>query len=455
MSHLKIPALKVFQTAKDSPDRFRPVMVQPVNLTHSISTPSVYINPRIKFQFIEGFGGAFTESAASTLASLSPELKNEILKAYFDQESGNGYSLCRTHINSCDFSNGNYALDDVPGDHNLNHFSIDRDKKHLIPMIHDAQKISKMPLKIFASPWSPPGWMKTNGKMNQGGKLLPEYRETWANYYCKFVKAYEKEQIPIWGLTVQNEPEAIQSWDSCIYTSEEERDFVRDFLGPALNRHDLGHLKLMIWDHNRDRIYERAKVVYDDPEAAKYVWGTAFHWYCSDNFKNLDMHHFEFPDKKLLFSEGCVEHGPHEGSWESGERYGHHMIEDLNRNTVGWVDWNLLLNENGGPNHAGNYCSAPILANAALNKIYYQSSYFYIGHFSRFIRPGAQRILSGSTRDELETTAFINTDGTIALVVLNRTENIFKFTTKTNGFCGMVDSPPRSISTIIIEGSVQ
>jgi glucosylceramidase len=376
-----------------------------------------------QFQEIEGFGGAFTEAAAVTLHKASPEHQEEILRACFDPVHGLGYSLCRTHINSCDFSLGNYAHADRPGDLALQHFTIDRDRRDLVPMIQAAQRVAGHPLKVFASPWSPPAWMKTNGEMNHGGSLRPECREAWAGCYVKFIEAYEAEGIPIWGLTVQNEPAAVQRWDSCTYTAEEERDFVRDHLGPALHRAGRGDVKLMVWDHNRDLLYHRVKPIYDDPECARFVWGAAFHWYGGDFFDNVQRVHDAWPDKRLVFTEGCMEGGPHLGEWGVGERYGASIVNDLNRWTVGWVDWNLLLDEQGGPNHVGNLCSAPILYDTRAGAIHYQSSYYYIGHFARFIRPGARRVGLGNPRDDLDATAFRNPDGRVIVVAMNRTDS--------------------------------
>jgi glucosylceramidase len=408
---------------------------------------SVMIDASRRFQEIEGFGGAFTESAAVTLLAMPPDAQDEIMRACFDPARGLGYTLCRTHINSCDFSLGNWACDEAAGDVKLEHFSIDRDKKAIIPMIKRAQALAGGRLRVFASPWSPPAWMKTNGEMNHGGKLRPEYRQAWADYYVRFIREYKREGIDLWGLTVQNEPAAKQTWDSCLYTGEEERDFVRDYLGPTLERAGLGGVRLMIWDHNRDLMFERAKAVYDDPAAAKYVWGTAFHWYVSDCFDNVQLVHDAWPDKKLLFTEGCQEGGPHIGSWAVGERYGRSITKDLNRWTVGWTDWNLLLDMEGGPNHVGNLCSAPILADAKTGKPHYHSSYFYMGHFSRFIRPGARRVLCASTRDDLEATAFVNPDASIAAVAMNRTDKELPFSLKFSGAAADTVLPPHSIAT--------
>jgi glucosylceramidase len=442
--------IKIYRTARDTGERLTVCIGGHFSPTSEPETASILVDASKRFQAIEGFGGAFTEAAASTFAKMDSEAQSAILKAYFDPVEGLGYSLCRTHINSCDFALDNYAYAEVPGDESLQHFSIERDRRTIIPLIRAAMQVAGRPIKFFASPWSPPAWMKTNGQMNFGGKLKPEYRGVWARYYARYVKAYQEEGIPIWGLSVQNEPEVTQTWDSCIYSGEEERDFVRDFLGPTLVDEGLGHLRLIIWDHNRDRMFERAKIVYDDPQAAQYVWGTGFHWYVGDHFDNVQRVHDAYPDKALLFTEGCQEGGPHTGEWGLGERYARSMINDLNRWTVGWVDWNLLLNEQGGPNHVGNYCSAPILADTrlcTLEGVLLQSSYYYIGHISRFIRPGAERIICAPTLDELEATAFRNADGVIAVVVMNRTEGSIPFALKYNCQVAMTETPAHSITT--------
>jgi glucosylceramidase len=420
--------------------------------TNSMETAAkVWVNPQIKFQEIEGFGGAFTESAASTWQKLSEPLQSEFLRAYFDRHSGNRYSFCRLHMNSCDFSLGNYAHAAVPGDINLEHFNIDRDRQALLPLIKAAQRVAEGPLKLLASPWSPPAWMKSNGQMNGGGKLLPEFRSAWAQCYVKFIDAYAKEGVALWGITVQNEPQAVQRWDSCIYTAQEERDFVRDYLGPALQQAGLGHVRIVIWDHNRDEMVERASVVFSDPQAAEYVWGTGFHWYMEDHFDHVQLVHDAWPDKKLLFTEGCQEGGPHTGEWEVGERYARSMINDLNRWTVGWIDWNLLLDSSGGPNHVGNYCSAPILADSTQGRLLQQPAYGYLGHFSRFISPGAHRVLCAANKEVLENTAFINPDGSVVIVVMNRSEEEIHFRLQVKERCWSLHLPPRSIASFLLE----
>ena len=446
--------IRHFCTAKNTQLRINELIPVAFSKKRNDTLPEISLNDKITYQIIEGFGGAFTEAAAVTFYKMPAQIQNEILNAYFNLNSGHGYSLCRTHINSCDFSLGNYAYTEVAGDVNLEHFSIERDRRALIPLIKAAMDVSESNFKLFASPWSPPAWMKTTEKMNEGGKLKPEYRDAWAKYYARYINEYAKENIPIWGITVQNEPAAVQSWDSCIYSAEEERDFVRDFLGPIMVNEGLADVKIIIWDHNRDLMYARAKTAFDDPEASKYIWGTGFHWYCNGNYENLTKLNDEFPDKKLLFTEGCVEGGANIGDWCSGERYANSIINDLNRWCVGWVDWNMILDETGGPNHVGNFCSAPIIANTKTGSLNYQSSYFYIGHFARFIRPGAKRIFCNISCKNLETTAFKNPDGSIAIVVLNRTDKDIDFVLSFGGKYAEANSLSHSINTYCINEEI-
>ncbi len=440
-----------FLTARDTPSRLSEQPPPVLGPTAATAKSSVLVEPDKRFQTLVGFGGAFTEAAATTLYKLSPANQELILRAYFDRGEGHDYSLCRSHINSCDFALGNYAYAEVPGDTELQHFSIEHDRAALLPMIHAAQKRSTEGFKVFATPWSPPPWMKTNGMMNRGGKLRPEYRQTWADYYVRYIHEYEKEGVAVWGVSVQNEPGVAQTWDSCEYSAEEERDFVRDYLGPTLARAGLGHVKIIIWDHNRDLVVHRARTAYADPEASKYIWGTGFHWYTDDKFENLQLHHDAWPEKNLLFTEGCQEGGPHEGSWALGERYARSMINDFNRWTVGWIDWNLLLDETGGPNHVGNYCSAPILADTQNDRVMFQSSYYYIGHFARFVHRGAERILCATTHEALEATAFRNPDGGVAVVVLNRTDEERSFGLDCKNVVAASTVPAHSISTYLID----
>lgn len=445
--------VKVVQTAKNTGHRLEEVKSLNFTQTNKVDKNLaqkniIEINKENEFQEILGFGGAFTEAAAYTLAQISEEKRAEVVKSYFDPEKGLNYSIGRVHIHSCDFALENYTYVEE-NDESLETFDISRDKKWVLPLIKDAEKERGSEIKILASPWSPPAWMKSNGEMNNGGKLVPEYRAIWAKYYTKFIKAYQKENINIWGISIQNEPAAVQTWDSCIYTAEEERDFLKDHLGPTMEAEGLADVNILIWDHNRDIMVERVETVLSDPEAAQYAWGSAFHWYVSEEFENVAKVHELFPDKHLLFTEGCQEGGVHLGEWKTGERYGRNMIGDLNNWTEGYLDWNLVLNEKGGPNHVGNYCDAPIIVDTKNDELHYNSSYYYIGHFSKYIKPGARRIEVKSEFEDLRFTAFINPDQSIIVIVMNEKDQPQEFLLKEAGEQVKVEIPAHAIQTLI------
>ena len=394
---------------------------------------AVFVNPNKTFQSYVGIGGAVTDASAEVFAGLPAEKQEEFLRAYFDRAEGIGYNLIRTNIHSCDFSSGSYTYIEE-GDKDLHTFSVAHDKVYRIPMIHRIQDATGGALITYASPWSPPAFMKDNHNMLRGGKLLPEYADAWARYYTRFISAYEAEGIPIWGISIQNEPMATQRWESCIYTAEEERDFLRDHLGPTMEKAGFGDRKIIAWDHNRDLITHRADVILGDPEAAKYVWGIGFHWYETwtkslPMFDNVAQVNNSYPDKQLIFTEGCNEKFDVNKYqyWPNAERYGRSMINDFNRGTVAWTDWNILLDQTGGPNHVGNFCFAPIHADTTQGELIYTPSYYYIGHFSKFIQPGAKRVSSVPSRDALLSTSFLNPDGQLATIIMNQTDTLVTY----------------------------
>lgn len=419
--------------------------------------PCIFVDPDKTFQTLIGIGGAITDASAETFAKLPKEKQTEIIQKYYNVESGIGYSLARTNIHSCDFSSGSYTYVNDK-DIALKSFSVVHDKEFRIPMIKQAIATAGGKLTTYASPWSPPAWMKDNNNMLKGGKLLPEFRQSWADYYVKFIKAYETEGIPIWGFSVQNEPMATQTWESCIYTGEEERDFIKLYLGPTMQKAGMADRKLIAWDHNRDLIYQRASTVLDDPEAAKFVWGIGYHWYESwtgggNIYENVKRVAETYPDKSLIFTEGCAESFDFAkmNDWKWGEKYGLSLINDFNNGTAAWTDWNILLDETGGPNHVGNFCFAPVHADTRTGEVFYLSSYYYLGHFSKFIRPGAKRIISSASRGQLLTTAFINTDGKIAVVVMNQSNDKIPYRLWVTGQAAEITSLPHSIQTLVIE----
>ncbi len=408
--------------------------------------PTIMIDETKTFQTIEGFGGAFTDAAATTFAKLPKESQERFLRACFDPDSGNAYNLCRTTINSCDYSDEMYSYDETVGDKNLKHFTIAHELKYRIPLIKRAMELTKGNLKLFASPWSPPAWMKTNHNMLYGGKLKPEYYQTWADYFVKYIKGYADEGIPIWGVTVQNEPMAVQVWESCIYTAEEEKDFVSNYLGPTFDKNGLGVTRIMVWDHNRGIMYQRAQAAYEDPKASHYIWGTAFHWYVGEHFENVRMVHDAFPDKKILFTEASIG-----GTWSAAYALARNMIKDLNNWATGWVTWNLLLDQDGGPRHAGELEGPNIItADLRSGEVILSPAYYIFGHFTRFVKQGAKRIVCTSNDDGLIATAFVNPDGKVAVVIFNEKdcEKIFQLWVQGTAMKGTI--PAHGVMSIVL-----
>jgi len=420
------------------------------------ATVFIEVDASKTFQTFLGIGGAITDASAEVFAKLSPEKQQEFLNAYYDKNKGIGYSLARTNIHSCDFSSESYTYI-AEGDKDLKTFNIDHDRKFRIPLLKRAIKTAGGKLTLFVSPWSPPAFMKDNNDILHGGVLLPELAQSWANYYARFIKEYQKEGIPIWGLTIQNEPMATQRWESCIYTPEAERDFLKNFLGPTLEKDGLGDKKIIIWDHNRgDMLEKRAQLVFSDPEVSKYAWGIGFHWYETWNggtpkFESVGNVHKAFPNKNLLFTEGCIEKfdATKFQFWGNAERYGLNMINDFNNGTVGWTDWNILLDQNGGPNHVGNFCFAPIHADTNTGQLIYTPMYYYIGHLSKFVRPDAKRISETVSDKVLLSTSFKNADGKIATIVMNQSDKNVVYTITVKSQENTITIPAHAMQTLV------
>ncbi len=351
------------------------------------------------YQTVLGFGGAFTESASSVFSKLNSSLQAKVLDMYFS-ESGLQYNVARLPIGSCDFSLGNYNYDSVKGDVALEHFSIDHDKELVMPFIKRAievrQQWTSESLNIIASPWSPPAWMKEDEIYFCPLSCLlctlkKDYHASWALYFSKFLSAYSDEGITIWGVTVQNEPEACPMvYEGMHWTPETERDFLKNYLGPTLKT-DHPNISILIYDHNKDHVVEWASTILSDPDAAKYVWGTAIHWYTGDQFNNVNTTHYLFPDTPILATEATEsrEKDPKNPTWSKGEHYAHDMMGDMNNWVVGFIDWNLILDMLGGPNHSWlDECEgvikcgsdAMILADYQNGVIYPQIFYYYVGH---------------------------------------------------------------------------
>jgi glucosylceramidase len=419
---------------------------------------AVFVDSRQRYQEVFGFGGAITDAVAEVYARLTPDAQKSFLTAYFDPREGLGYNVLRTTIHSSDFSSASYTYV-KDGDRSLGSFSIEHDMRHRIPLLRQslaAAAVHGSGMRVFASPWSAPAWMKSNNNMLQGGSLLPRNRDLWASYIVKFVQAYEKAGIPLWGLSVQNEPMAKQTWESMIYSAEEETRFLGDHLGPALAKAGMGDKKIIVWDHNRDLLPQRAAHIMSDPKARPYVWGIGFHWYETwakgqPMHRNVAAVHAAYPDTPLLMTEATVEKfdPARLQDWANGERYGSEIMADLNAGAAGWIDWNMLLDSKGGPNHVGNYCFALLHASDD-GQLVFTPSYAYMGHFTRYIKPGARRVGATTSRSTLDTVAFRNQDGKLAVVVMNRLDAAQRYRLMIDGVETPIDIPARAIQTVLL-----
>jgi glucosylceramidase len=438
------------------------------------------ILPEEKFQAITGFGGSFTEASAYLLNKISAEHRDKVLEAYFG-ESGARYSLTRTHMNSCDFSLGNYAYAPVEHDKVLDHFTIQEDQDDIIPMIKDAMIKSKDGFKIIASPWTAPPWMKDN-KDWRGGKLLPEYYDTWALFFSKYVDAYKSEGIDIWGFTVENEPLGNDNnWESMHFSPEEMTSFVQNHLGPKLEKDGKGQVKILGYDQNREHLKAWVDAMYKDDGSSRYFDGTAIHWYASTFHvfpEELQYAHQKAPAKHLIQTEACIdaevpkwqddawywskeatdwgwdwapeEDKPMHPKYVPVYRYARDIIGCLNNWVDGWIDWNMVLDRRGGPNWFKNWCVAPVIVDPEHDEVYFTPLYYTMSHFSRFIRPGAARIGFELSDESLQVTAAQNPDGTIAVVVLNPTEIRKHITLHLGERSSVLSIDQRAIQTILL-----
>ncbi|TAH63235.1 MAG: glucosylceramidase [Anaerolineaceae bacterium] len=409
----------------------------------------VNLYPNIEYQTIIGFGGAITEASGYIFSKLGDENKKKVLELYFG-EDGNSYNMARSHIDSCDFSLGMYEAMSDPDDREMKSFSLERDEKYILPMLKAAEETKGESLDFMLTPWSPPAFMKTNGDRRFGGKLKMEYHKFWAEYICRYIKEYEKRGFKVSRLTIQNEPLAVQTWDSCIFSGEEEKVFLRDYLYPTLVENGLAHIKINIWDHNKEKIVERACATIDK-DTDKMVDGIAFHWYTGDHFDALNIAHDLFPDKELLFTEGCVEYSRFSADQlHNAQMYAHDIIGNLNGGMTGFLDWNLLLDEKGGPNHVNNFCDAPIMADTNKDELDVKLSFDYIGHFSKHIKKGAKRIGFTKYTKDIEITAFKNPDGSVVLVTLNTTSKSIPVNVHIEGNVYKFEMLANAIATAII-----
>ncbi|NXR89487.1 GLCM Glucosylceramidase, partial [Hypocryptadius cinnamomeus] len=414
---------------------------------HKLCAPDVVLrlDTTQRFQRVKGFGGSITDAAAINILSLPERAQDHLLRSYFSEE-GLEYNLIRLPMASCDFSLHAYTYDDVPYDYELTHFALrDEDTKLKASGGREqrgveASAMSKRPLSLYASPWTSPTWLKTSesyvGKGTLKGQAGDKYHKTWANYFVRFLDEYAKHNVTFWAVTAENEPTAglINNYPfQCLgFTAEQQRDFIARDLGPALANSSHRHVQLIILDDNRLHLPHWARVVLEDEEAARYVHGIGIHWYLDFIGPIQDTvlpTHELFPDYFILATEASI--GAHFwerdvilGCWERGNQYSHSILMNLNHFVAGWTDWNLALDLEGGPNWVKNYVDSPIIVDSSEGIFYKQPMFYHMGHFSKFIPEGSQRVGLVASRESkktaLEYTAFLRPDGAVVVVLLNR-----------------------------------
>lgn len=398
----------------------------------------INLYPEITYQSFTGFGGAITEAAAYNYSLLDDAQKKALVEAYFSPERMN-YQLVRIPIDSCDFSLSPYT-------------GFERPEQYILPMLRDAEAAHGGPLALLLSPWSPPVEWKTNDTRQFGGKLKPEHYGDYAEYLCSYILWYKNQGFSVRALTLQNEPHAVQTWDSCVWTAAEQKLFLRDFMWPAMEQHGLTDIEIYLWDHNKERVYEWMREVVD-ADTDRMIAGAAVHWYSGDHFDALSLCREQFPDKKLIVSESCFEYRVY-GTVDpnfAAQKLGHELIGDLNSGISAFCDWNLLLDECGGPCYADNFCLAPFLYDRGEKKLRPQLLQQVFELFSRTIVPGSRRIAHSRASEQVEATAWKRPDGSLALVLLNKAAEAAPVCVRVGGNETQLLLQPKSIASCVIE----
>jgi len=490
--------------------------------------------PRQTKQTLLGIGTSFTESSAFVLAHLEPEARRELMRNVYG-EAGANFALARTTVGSTDFSvEGKYSYAPVAGDADLEHFSIAVDEDgfdpavypgvrdeafDLLPMIREALAIkaaqADRDLRIVASAWTAPPWMKDIedwyyrpegeiGMEGTGGVLKDEYVSTYADYLLRYLDAYATAGVDIWGLTPVNEPHGNSgNWESMHFTPESQSAFIKSHLGPTLRAGGHDDVRILIFDQNRDELERWTDVVLADPETAKYVYGTAVHWY-SSTFRVyedvLERVHEKFPQFEIVNTEATIDNlgvaagggildpdGYEESGWFDNDawwwganatdwaysaswapraedhpayvpvhRYARNIIVSLDHWMAGWIDWNVVLDRNGGPNHVGNFCGAPIMIDTATGQVYYTPVYHVLAQLSRTIRPGdravqTKRILEGLGDDDLHASANLSPEGMLSVQLLNTTRKPIRFSLQIGAGFADMEIPANAVQTVRVQ----
>jgi O-glycosyl hydrolase len=402
------------------------------------SALNIAIDPSKTYQSILGLGGSLEHATCQNLAKLTEAQRTEVIEKLVDPDKGIGMNLMRVCMGTSDFTGEAwYSYDDTPGnapDPNLEHFSIEKDRAHVLPVILEAKRINP-DLLFFASPWSPPAWMKSNQSL-LGGRMREEFFGSYARYFVRFIQAYGKEGIPIHAVTPQNEPGFPNlAYPTCLWTAEEQRDFVRDHLGPALRAASVP-TRIWCWDHNWNRL-DFPRALFSDPEASQYVEGTGFHLY-EGKPDAQTMLHTEYPTKDIYFTEGSV-------FGTSGAITIINILRNWARSYNAWV---LMLDEHRKPNNGPHNASQTCIELMDDGSVVYHFDYYMMGHFMKYIPRDAVRVDSSQGDRLCNNVVFRRPDGSMVAVVANASPKNRKVALTLAGRYVQCELPGRSVATL-------
>ena len=394
----------------------------PISKTASSAWPVIRMDTVTRHQSIEGFGAALTGSSAYLLHNkLSDGARQTLLRNLFDTVNGIGISYLRMTIGASDFSLSNFTYDDLPSgetDFPLQHFSLGMDTVDVIPMMKTILQLSPA-IKLLGSPWSPPPWMKTNGSI-KGGKLRTDCYDVYADYFIRYVQEMKNHGITIAAITLQNEPLYAAAGYPCMEMQPgDQSEFIKNHLGPKFQTGGI-HTQIIIYDHNWDNTTYAISIL-NDAAAKQFITGSAFHGYSGD-VSAMSSVHAAHPDKGLYFTEISG------GTWATN--FGDNLMWNMKNIFIGatqnWSKcallWNLALDQQGGPHENGSStCRGVVTINSSSGLVTFNEEYYSIGHFSKFVRPGAVRVALSlpAALKEFGAVAFVNPDGSKAIIICN------------------------------------
>lgn len=412
---------------------------------------TIAVDPTRRYQAMAGFGASITDASAWLIQRrMSPTQRDALMAELFGRgDQGIGFDFTRLTIGASDFSREHYSLDDMPpgqADPSLAHFSIEPNRAELLPVVKQALRVNPG-LQIMASPWSAPGWMKTTDSLIQG-RLRPDRYADFARYLVRYVEAYAAEGVPVFALTVQNEPHfEPKDYPGMRLESPARAEFIGRHLGPLLAERGL-RTQIVDWDHNWSEP-SAPMAVLADPAANRYVAGVG--WHCYEGHVQVQAAvHDAFPDKDTWFTE--CSGGEWKPNWpETLPWMVRHLVIGATRGWArGVLMWNLALDENHGPHKGGcNDCRGIVTIDSRTGAVTRNLEYYALAHASKFVRPGARRIDSTAATGPLESVAFQNTDGSIALLVLNGAESAQRFSVRWEGRTVDYQLPPQSVVTLV------